>query len=238
VHVEKALAEYEGAYPMLAQSFAQAFAVDGVKYLNREDDAGDGGLRKSKLQYKPVKLVDKYDLFPGRIIDGVRHLPRLITERLELREITDEYSRSLYRLEIDKERNAYWGYAWWEHVDKEPKPEYFMQALRSDFEEKWEMPLGIFLKNTLIGEVVLHNFGYKNDCEVGVRLLEEYQGKGYAKEAVDGAIKYALFKLNADVVYAKCFKQNEKSKKTLLSAGMIADGQDETYFYFKKTASN
>ena len=238
VHVEKALTEYEGAYPALAQKFAQEFATEDVKYLNREDDAGDGGLRKSKLQYKPIRLVDKYDLFPERIIDGVAHLPKINTERLEIKEITDEYSRAFYRLEIDKHRNEWWGYRWWEHVDGEPSPEYFMQAIRSDFEEKWEMPLGVFFNGTLIGEVVLHAFGYKNDCEVGVRLLEEYQGNGFATEAVQGAIKYALFKLNADVVHAKCFKQNERSKKMLLSAGMVADGQDDTYFYFKKTASN
>lgn len=238
VHVEKALTEYEGVYPALAQRFAQTFARDDVKYLNREDDAGDSGLRKSKLQYKPIKLVDKYDLFPKRLIDDVGYLPRMPTERLTLKEITDEYARVLYKLEIDKQRNAYWGYKWWDVLDGQPTPEYFMQVIRSDFQEKREMPLGIFLKNTLIGEVVLHAFGYKNDCEVGVRLLKEYEGCGYATEAVTGAINYALFSLNADTVHAKCFKQNERSKKTLISAGMIPDGEDETFFYFKKTAVN
>ena len=53
VHIEKALYGYEGVYPATVQEFARCFAVDGVRYLNREDDAGDRGLRTSKLQYLP-----------------------------------------------------------------------------------------------------------------------------------------------------------------------------------------
>ncbi len=63
IHVEKALIEYEGAYPTMAQEFAEQFAVDGIIYINREDDSDDPGLRKSKLQYNPIRLVDKYDIF-------------------------------------------------------------------------------------------------------------------------------------------------------------------------------
>ena len=71
VHVEKALRGYDGAYPMVAQQFALAFTGGDVKYLNRMDDAGDMGLRKSKLQYLPCEVVDKYNITPRRAIDGV-----------------------------------------------------------------------------------------------------------------------------------------------------------------------
>jgi hypothetical protein len=59
-HIEKADRTYEGCYQMLVSQFAQQFARDGVHFINREDDAGDLGLRTSKLSYHPVALLEKY----------------------------------------------------------------------------------------------------------------------------------------------------------------------------------
>ena len=59
-HIEKADRTYEGCYQMLVAQFAQQFAHEGVHFINREDDAGDPGLRTSKLSYHPVALLEKY----------------------------------------------------------------------------------------------------------------------------------------------------------------------------------
>jgi hypothetical protein len=32
----------------------------GFTYVNREDDAGDEGIRYSKMNYKPIELIPKY----------------------------------------------------------------------------------------------------------------------------------------------------------------------------------
>ena len=58
VHVEKAMPDVSGVYPAMAQAFVQCF--DGIRWVNREDDGGDPGLRYSKLQYKPIELREKY----------------------------------------------------------------------------------------------------------------------------------------------------------------------------------
>ena len=55
VHIEKGLSEAEGVYPFLCQGFAKSVSV---RYINREDDAGARGLRISKLQYEPERIVD------------------------------------------------------------------------------------------------------------------------------------------------------------------------------------
>lgn len=60
VHMEKADPTCHGAYQMIVQQFSQYAAGEGVLYINREDDAGDAGLRKSKLSYKPCRLLKKY----------------------------------------------------------------------------------------------------------------------------------------------------------------------------------
>ncbi|HPU63195.1 MAG TPA: phosphatidylglycerol lysyltransferase domain-containing protein, partial [Mobilitalea sp.] len=59
-HIEKADRNYHGSYQMIVREFAKNTITDQVKYINREDDAGDEGLRKSKLSYHPYKLLNKY----------------------------------------------------------------------------------------------------------------------------------------------------------------------------------
>lgn len=58
IHIEKAFAGIQGAYPMINQQFARHVA-GGYKYINREEDTGAEGLRKAKLSYYPVFLQEK-----------------------------------------------------------------------------------------------------------------------------------------------------------------------------------
>lgn len=60
VHIEKADIKYHGAYQKIVSCFAQEFVKDDVRYINREEDVGDEGLRKSKLAYRPISLIEKY----------------------------------------------------------------------------------------------------------------------------------------------------------------------------------
>ncbi len=58
VHIEKAFAEIQGAYPMINQQFV-THEAQGYQYVNREEDTGAEGLRKAKLSYHPAFLVEK-----------------------------------------------------------------------------------------------------------------------------------------------------------------------------------
>lgn len=58
VHVEKAYADLQGAYPMINQQFAEHECIK-YRYINREEDTGSEGLRKAKLSYRPAFLVEK-----------------------------------------------------------------------------------------------------------------------------------------------------------------------------------
>ena len=60
VHIEKADIRYHGAYQMIVREFSKYACTDEIRYINREDDAGDEGLRKSKLAWRPCGLLDKY----------------------------------------------------------------------------------------------------------------------------------------------------------------------------------
>ena len=58
VHIEKAFAEIQGAYPMINQQFVEHECQE-YTYVNREEDTGAEGLRKAKLSYRPVFMVEK-----------------------------------------------------------------------------------------------------------------------------------------------------------------------------------
>ncbi len=58
VHIEKAFADVQGAYPMINQQFV-LHETEGYLYVNREEDTGAEGLRQAKLSYRPVFLVEK-----------------------------------------------------------------------------------------------------------------------------------------------------------------------------------
>ncbi|MCI5584039.1 MAG: phosphatidylglycerol lysyltransferase domain-containing protein [Lachnospiraceae bacterium] len=58
VHIEKALADIQGAYPMINQQFL-IHEASQYSYVNREEDTGAEGLRKAKLSYYPAFLQEK-----------------------------------------------------------------------------------------------------------------------------------------------------------------------------------
>ncbi|MDR0572790.1 MAG: phosphatidylglycerol lysyltransferase domain-containing protein [Tannerella sp.] len=58
IHVEKADISYEGIFSVINQEFAAHIPQEYI-YLNREEDLGIPGLRKSKLSYQPVLLLEK-----------------------------------------------------------------------------------------------------------------------------------------------------------------------------------
>lgn len=57
IHIEKAYANVDGAYPLINREFLAHHAAD-FTYVNREEDTGAEGLRKAKLSYKPIFMVE------------------------------------------------------------------------------------------------------------------------------------------------------------------------------------
>lgn len=61
IHVEKANPNIRGLYAAINKCFVEN-EFSEVTYINREEDLGLSGLRDAKSRYRPIFLVDKYQL--------------------------------------------------------------------------------------------------------------------------------------------------------------------------------
>jgi hypothetical protein len=61
IHFEKGIMPYafEGAYSFINNQFAK---MQGVDFINREEDLGLTGLKKAKLSYYPSEILKKWDV--------------------------------------------------------------------------------------------------------------------------------------------------------------------------------
>lgn len=231
-HIEKALPQYEGVYPFLVQSFAAANS-QGLAWINREDDAGDRGLRTSKLQYLPAFLGAKVRILARNELSALETVPVLKTERLTLDGLREEDKPLYNRLCLDDERNRWWGYDYRDDLEGEWTEDYFLDVAREDFRNKQAVNFAIRLDGKFIGEAVLYRFDYRGGAELGCRILPEYAGSGFGAEAFRRAAEWSLYSLGLYCLKAKCFHENEASRK-MLEACMRRAGEDETFLHFEK----
>ena len=61
IHFEKGNVDFKGTYQAVNQMFLEYFGQK-FKIVNREQDLGDAGLRKSKLSYNPSDFLKKYQI--------------------------------------------------------------------------------------------------------------------------------------------------------------------------------
>ncbi|MCH5236639.1 MAG: DUF2156 domain-containing protein, partial [Muribaculaceae bacterium] len=64
IHVEKALRKFLGSYEMINWLFAKEMCNKNpnIRFINREDDSGDPGLRFAKESYHPAEILKKYNV--------------------------------------------------------------------------------------------------------------------------------------------------------------------------------
>lgn len=233
-HIEKALYSCPGAYPALVQAFAAYYGADCL-WSNREDDGRDKGLRSSKLQYLPELLAGKVRLDVGTELDELERIPSLKTERLTLTPLRKGDMAAYNALCLDDDRNRWWGYDYRTGLgNRELTEDWFLTVAKSDFAARRAVNFAVRLKGKCIGEAVLYNPDFRGGFELGCRIAPAYAGHGYGTEAFAAAAHWALYHLGLERVVAKCYHENEPSRRMLASC-MRPSGEDETFYYFEKT---
>ena len=135
--------------------------------------------------------------------------PELSTERLQLRQITFDDKKAIFRLRSNKEIN--------EFLEREiPKnlnqAEGFIQTCLDAFENENSIFWALVSQNSnqLIGTVALNNIDTENSfATIACEMNPDYQDEGYMSEAMKVVLDYAIMSLNVSTIEASAHHNNE-----------------------------
>lgn len=78
-----------------------------------------------------------------------------------------------------------------------------------------------------IGDIDFKGAEKNHAVEIGYGVLREYEGQGYATEAVQGMTKWAFEQKNVYFVEAETAPDNAASRRVLEKCGFVPDGEGE-----------
>ena len=104
-------------------------------------------------------------------------------------------------------------------------------CMRNYAEKKYPLVYAIVLKetNVLIGDILLCPI--KEGIEIGYSIAENYQGNGYATEAIISFVHWSKDFLNLPMVYGLAKKSNIASWRALEKAGFTFLHEKEINFF-------
>lgn len=137
VTVEKALKNYEGAYQVMVQEFAKHHISEKVKYINREDDMGVEGLRKSKMQYQPMEIIHKYyvvikTLFEKILEDASSEENKIFAfgEKVFITDVMENDCEKIMEMVLHPETARLWDYDYRTEPDFEESGKFYWNFIR------------------------------------------------------------------------------------------------------------
>lgn len=168
-------------------------------------------------------------------------LPRLETDRLILRQITESPVDGKDSLEFINDYSVYrfWG-LYDESKDtngrrrpkKKIKLDYHYNVTMKEYQKKRELTWLMELKDThkVIGEIVLYDFRLGRQADIGYRINKDYWGMGFAPEAGQAIVKVAFELMELTRIQLRCFADNHGSIRVAQKLGFNQEG------YIKKGA--
>ena len=98
-------------------------------------------------------------------------------------------------------------------------------CLRHPNQWQWYSMWMIELRDgTHIGDLCFKGLNTNGTTEIGYGILEEYQGQGYATEAIDATVVWALKQSNVTRVEAETEPYNRASQRVLEKCGFLPSG--------------
>lgn len=145
--------------------------------------------------------------------------PTLETDRLRLRPFRQEDSKAVFECwESDPEVAKYM--FWTSHNNIEKTKEWIIFELGQIEKQDWYR-FAVVLKNTdeLIGTALIYYEKEIENWEIAYNLGKKYWGKGYATEAMQRVIEFAVSQLNLSEVVGRYAIENPKSGNVMKKLG-------------------
>lgn len=160
-------------------------------------------------------------------ISSVIPFPNLMTERLILRQLQNSDADNIFSLRSDRRVNLY--------IDR-PKiiflddAKTFITKINEGISKgEWlYWAITINMDKNLAGTICLWNiFEHSNSAEIGYELHPDYQGKGYASEALHKIIEFGFSKMKLGVLNAYTHMENQNSIHLLQKFNFTRAGKNE-----------
>ncbi|QDX93426.1 N-acetyltransferase [Brevibacillus laterosporus] len=157
--------------------------------------------------------------------------PVLETERLVLREITEEDAEGIFAYFSNTDVTRYYGQENLESIEQAKK---FVDFFANNYKEKRGIRWGIERKGTkgIIGTIGFNAWAPKHKrAEIGYEINPEHWRKGYALEAMSEIVSYGFEVLDLTRIGAVVFTENEASNELLTKMGFQKEGVLRDYMY-------
>lgn len=134
------------------------------------------------------------------------------TERLTIHVSSEDEMHGMIEKQTDKELiKAY--------------NEMLQESLAHQDSWNWYAAWIIELKNgKYIGDLCFKGLNDDGSVEIGYGIIDDYQGKGYATEAVEAVVEWALKQSGVQQVEAETEQENKKSQRVLEKCGFTSLG--------------
>lgn len=157
--------------------------------------------------------------------------PKLETERLLLKEITEEDAEGIFACFSNDHVTRYYGQDTLENIEQAEK---FVEFFSKNYTEKKGIRWGIEIKGSkgIIGTIGFNVWSVKHKrAEIGYEIHPDQWRKGYTFEAVSRVIEYGFSEMGLTRIGAVVFIENEASNQLLSKVGFQKEGVLRNYMY-------
>lgn len=170
------------------------------------------------------------------------NIPELETDRLILRQLSDERAADYFEIFADAEVTRYYDVDTMTNIDQAKA---LIDRHNTHFQNRVSIRFVLELKATgkVIGSIGLYNFNGEESVEIGFDLNRRYWKQGFMTEALQRLIGFIFNDLEVSSIYAGFLENNIASENLMKRLGFRQDKVDknieikpgvyETVYFYK-----